>query len=185
MHIWKHFRTVTHHRWLVMLGCFRVGLYRQGLTHDLSKYSPVEFLNGAKYYQGDRSPNSAERRDKGISEAWIHHKGRNPHHYEYWTDLDVNDRFKYVSVPIPRKYLVEMIMDRRAASMTYKGNAYTDASPLEYHQQSYEQHLMHPDTCRQLGYILTMLRDKGEKETFHYLKHSVLAGKPFPWEEET
>ena len=183
MHFWKHLKTVTHHRRLVRQGCFRVGLYRQGLLHDLSKFSPVEFLNGAKYYQGDRSPNSAERKDKGISEAWIHHKGRNPHHYEYWTDLDVNDRFHYVSVPIPRNYLVEMIMDRRAASMTYKKEKYTDASPMEYHEQSYEQYLMHPETRRQLEFLLAMLRDEGEKATFHYLKHSVLAGKPFPWEE--
>ena len=184
MQLWKHFKTVTHHRRLVRQGCFRVGLYKQGLMHDLSKFSPVEFLNGAKYYQGDRSPNSAERLDKGISEAWIHHKGRNPHHYEYWTDLDVNDRLRYVSVPIPRKYLVEMIMDRRAACMTYKGKDYTDASPLEYHQRSYEKNLMHPATCRQLEFILTMLRDAGEEATFRYLKEHVLAGRPFPWEEE-
>ena len=37
MQPWKHFKTITHHKWLVLLGCFRVGLYRQGLTHDLSK----------------------------------------------------------------------------------------------------------------------------------------------------
>lgn len=35
-----HFRTITHHRHLVFLGCLRVGLIRQGLLHDLSKYSP-------------------------------------------------------------------------------------------------------------------------------------------------
>ena len=43
---WKHFRTITYHKYLVMKGCFAVGLYRQGLTHDLSKYSPTEFLVG-------------------------------------------------------------------------------------------------------------------------------------------
>ena len=56
---WQHFKAITKHRWLVMLGCFRVGLYRQGLTHDLSKYSPTEFWTGARYYQGNRSPNAA------------------------------------------------------------------------------------------------------------------------------
>ena len=77
---WQHFKTITHHRLLVMLGCFRVGLYRQGLTHDLSKYSPAEFWQGAKYYQGTRSPNTAEREENGYSLAWMHHKGRNRHH---------------------------------------------------------------------------------------------------------
>ena len=80
MKAWQHFCTITHHRLLVMAGCFRVGLIRQGLTHDLSKYSPVEFRNGVKYYQGTRSPNAAEREDKGGAEAWRQHKGRNRHH---------------------------------------------------------------------------------------------------------
>ena len=62
---WKHFVTITHHRMVVMAGCFRIGLFWQGLTHDLSKYSRVEFWNGARYYQGTHSPNTAEREDKG------------------------------------------------------------------------------------------------------------------------
>ena len=83
---WKHLKTINHHKMLVMKGCFRVGLYKQGLLHDLSKYMPSEFLVGCKYYQGDVSPNNAEREDRGYSSAWLHHKGRNKHHYEYWID---------------------------------------------------------------------------------------------------
>jgi len=131
MKAWQHFKTITRHRLIVMAGCFRVGLYWQGLTHDLSKYSPTEFRVGAQYYQGNKSPNGAERKDKGYSTAWIHHKGRNKHHYEYWTDLN-RETERYESVPMPRKYLVEMIMDRRAACMTYQGAAYTDASAWVY-----------------------------------------------------
>ena len=77
MNIWKHFKTITHHKILVAKGCFKVGLYKQGLLHDMSKYSPTEFWVGAKYYQGTRSPNNAEREDIGYSSAWLHHKGRN------------------------------------------------------------------------------------------------------------
>ena len=183
MKAWRHFKTITKHRILVMKGCFRVGLYRQGLAHDLSKYSPTEFLVGAKYYQGTRSPNAAEREDKGYSEAWMHHKGRNKHHFEYWTDLDPVTR-TYQPVPMPRRYLVESIMDRRAACMTYQGGQYTDASPWEYFDRSREKNLMHPTTKREMGYILEMLRDRGEEETFRYLKTEILRGKPFPWEEE-
>lgn len=181
MQAWRHFKTITHHRMLVMRGCFCVGLYWQGLTHDLSKYSPTEFMVGAKYYQGNRSPNGAEREDKGYSEAWIHHKGRNRHHWEYWTDMLPATK-RYDPVPVPRKYLAEMIMDRIAASKTYQGSAYTDASPLNYLLSSREQNLMHPQTRQELEYILTMLRDHGEKTTFSYIKHELLRGKPFPWE---
>ena len=89
----------------------------------------------------------------------------------------------YESIPMPRKYLVEMVMDRRAACMTYQGKAYKDSSALEYFMRSRERELMHPQTRKELGYILTMLAEKGEKQTFRYLKETVLAGKPFPWEE--
>ena len=78
----EHLKTINHHRFLVMKACFRVGLYRQGLLHDLSKYSPAEFLVGVRYFQGNRSPNDAERLDRGYSSARLHHKGRNKHHLE-------------------------------------------------------------------------------------------------------
>ena len=183
MKAWKHLKTITHHKLLVMEGCFRVGLIAQGLLHDLSKYGPAEFLTGVRYYQGTRSPNAAEREDKGYSEAWMHHKGRNKHHYEYWTDLSLQTR-KYESVHMPRKYLVEMIMDRRAACMTYEGKNYTPGSALRYYLGSKERYLMHPDTQQELEFLLTMLRDEGEEKTFRYLKENVLGGKPFPWEEK-
>lgn len=182
MNAWHHFVTITRHRWLVRQGCFRVGLYWQGLTHDLSKYSPTEFRVGVKYFQGDKSPNGAERNDKGFSEAWMHHKGRNKHHYEYWTDMSPVTR-NYDAVPMPRKYLVEMVMDRRAACMVYQGKNYTDGSALEYFMKSRERVLMHPKTRMELEYILTMLRDQGEAQVFRYLKEETLQGKPFPWEK--
>ena len=84
MHPWLHFKTITRHKLLVMKYCFRIGLYKQGLLHDLSKYSPTEFLVGCRYYQGTRSPNNAEREDIGVSTSWLHHKGRNKHHFEHW-----------------------------------------------------------------------------------------------------
>lgn len=179
---WQHFKTITKHHFLVQDGCFRVGLYWQGLIHDASKLSPTEFWRGAKYFQGTRSPNAAERELKGYSEAWMHHKGRNKHHYEYWSDLSpVTGR--YESVEMPRRYLVEMVMDRRAACMTYQGKNYTPGSALTYYEKSRERLLMHPNTQRQLEYILTMLRDEGEEKTFRYIREEVLPGKPFPWEK--
>ncbi len=183
MKFFQHLKTVNRHRRLVRQGCFRVGLYWQGLTHDLSKYSPTEFMVGARLWQGTRSPNASEREQKGYSEAWMHHKGRNRHHYEYWTDMSPVT-WCYEPVQMPRKYLVEMVMDRRAACMTYQGKDYTDGSALAYFLKSRERELMHEETKRQLEYLLTMLKEQGERDTFSYLKNSVLGGSPFPWEEE-
>lgn len=175
MHAWAHFKTITHHRHLVRKGCFRVGLYRQGLLHDLSKYSPSEFLVGAKYYQGTRSPNNAEREDIGFSSAWLHHKGRNRHHYEYWIDYSLKaGPGGMLPCPMPDKYIAEMIMDRIAACKTYQGKDYTDKSPLDYYLQGRDPAPLHPYTRKNLEFLLRMLAEKGEDKTFYYIKYIFL-----------
>lgn len=128
MNVWGHFKTITSHKLLVMKYCFKVGLYRQGLLHDLSKYSPTEFLVGAKYYQGTRSPNNAEREETGLSTSWLHHKGRNKHHFEYWYDFN-----SPIKTPIiPYKYVVELICDNIAASKVYLKDKWALNSQLNY-----------------------------------------------------
>lgn len=170
---WNHFRTITRHKWEVMKNCFRLGLYRQGLLHDLSKYSPTEFKVGAAYFQGSRSPNAAEREALGYSTAWMHHKGRNKHHFEYWTDVS-RDKTRMVGVKMPPRYLAEMFADRVAASKIYKGKDYTDRTSLEYLLKGKDRMLMHPETYRELRFLLTMLAEKGETKTFRYIRKKTL-----------
>lgn len=171
-----HFKTITHHKLLVMGYCFRVGLIRQGLMHDMSKYSPTEFLVGAKYYSGTRSPNASEREELGYSTAWMHHKGRNRHHLEYWTDYGVGTP-NMEGQPMPTKYMVELCLDRIAACRVYNGDRYTDRDPLDYLEKSRDSRLMHPKTQAQVVEILTMLSEKGEKETLRYIRQVVLKEK--------
>lgn len=178
MHPWKHFKTITYHKILVMKNCFRVGLYWQGLTHDLSKYSPAEFFVGAKYYQGNRSPNNAEREDQGYSAAWLHHKGRNRHHYEYWIDYSTKAiRGGMAPVKMPVKYVVEMMMDRIAASRVYNKDRYQDSFPLAYFQNGKETAPIHEETKVFLEMLLTMLAKEGEEKTFRYIKKEILHKK--------
>lgn len=174
MHPIRHFRTITHHRHLVMRYCFRLGLYRQGLCHDLSKYAPAEFLPGCKYYLGYRSPNDAERMDKGYSEAWMHHKGRNKHHPEYWTDFSPVGGEKIMAAEMPKRYVAEMFCDRLAACKTYHGKDYSDADPYEYFTRSLPHILIHPNTAALLESMLLKLKDEGEEATFRYIKNNVL-----------
>ena len=169
-----HFRTITQHRHLVMRYCFRLGLYRQGLAHDLSKYSPTEFLRGCKYYQGYRSPNDAERRDKGYSLAWMHHKGRNKHHPEYWTDFSRVPGEKIQAVEMPKRYVAEMFCDRIAACRIYNGENYTNADPYDYYVRSIPHLFLHPETAALLEKMLAMLKDEGEEAAFRYIKEDVL-----------
>lgn len=171
----KHFKTITHHRHLVMKYCFKAGMYKQGLLHDLSKYSPSEFFVGAKYYLGTRSPNDAERRDIGYSSAWLHHKGRNKHHYEHWTDYIVGSpRGTVGPVPMPKKYIAEMFCDRVAACRTYHRDEYQPTMPLEYYNGAKDHMLIHPDTKADLEMLLNMCFEKGEDATLQYIKKEYL-----------
>ena len=170
----SHLRTINHHKLLVMKHCFRVGLYRQGLLHDLSKYSPVEFSAGAQYYQGDRSPNEIERKERGYSAAWLHHKGRNKHHLEYWIDYDPGPGHRMTGMEMPVNYVAEMFCDRVAASKTYRGKAYRDSDPLDYYLASRDHYLIHPNTRALLERLLGMLAEEGEDRTFAYIRREVL-----------
>lgn len=174
--VWGHFCTITFHKLRVMKNCFCVGLYLQGLLHDLSKYSPEEFIPGVIYYQGDRSPNAAEREDKGYSRAWLHHKGRNKHHYEYWIDFTMDPVEGLVGHEMPLNYVIEMVMDRIAASKTYKGKEYTDASPWEYYSHAKDYMVIAPKTRSLLERLLLMLKAEGERKTFAYMRKLLKKG---------
>ena len=168
----KHFCTITRHRNKVIVHCFKVGIGFQGLFHDLSKYSPTEFFTSAKYYTGHRSPTELEREDVGYSKVWMHHKGRNKHHFEYWNDVDPVTK-EYRSVPMPKRYVAEMFCDRIAASKVYKGKAYTDASPYEYFSQGRGKKIMHPETVEIIERWLILLRYEGEDAAFKKIRREL------------
>ena len=176
LNAWRHFRTITEHKLLVMRECFQVGLYRQGLLHDLSKYSWEEFSTGVRYYQGNRSPNAAEKEVLGYSGAWHRHKGRNKHHFEYWIDFAPDKSQGLIGNKMPLKYVIEMVMDRIAASKVYKGKDYNDGCPWEYYCRSKEVIVIHPETKRLLEKLLLMLKDRGEAYTFAYIRKLLKKG---------
>ncbi len=169
MNVLGHFTTITRHKMLVMKYCFACGLYKQGLAHDLSKYTPTEFIPGCIYYQGDHSPNEAERKAKGYTSAWLHHKGHNRHHLEYWIDYGLG-KDKMIGMKIPLRYICEMVCDRIAASQVYLGDKYTDASAWEYYQRSRDHYILNPESRAMLEKLLKMVRDKGQDATFAYMK---------------
>lgn len=172
MHPVKHFRTITEHRHLVCRYCIRLGLIRQGLLHDLSKYAPMEFWRGAKYYQGNRSPNDAERRQNGVSMAWMHHKGRNRHHFEYWIDYIINEdgTVGFGGNKMPKRYVAEMFCDRIAACRIYLGDKYTDSAAYDYFVRARKWTMMHPDTSAALEKMLKVMKDEGEDAAFSYVR---------------
>ena len=158
--------TITRHRHKVMYHFLRCGILWQGMRHDLSKYSPTEFLPGARFYLGDRSPTEGERREYGYSKAWMHHKGRNKHHWEYWLDFGVDGIY---ACKMPTNYVIEMFCDRVAASMIYQKEKYTDSSALEYYENGRGKILIHPETDALIHHLLKYLSEHGLDQTIHYI----------------
>lgn len=167
-----HFLTITRHRHRVIAHCAKAGILRQGWKHDLSKYSPVEFIPGVRYYTGKCSPNEGEREDKGYSVAWMHHKGRNRHHFEYWVDYNL-ETHRNEPVEMPYNYVAEMFCDRLAASKIYNGKKYKQTDPLAYFQRRKPHRSIHLKTSDELEKLLIMNAEKGEDETFRYIRKRI------------
>lgn len=164
-----HLRTITKHRYTVIYHSFKAGIPHRGLLHDLSKYAPCEFFSGVKYYAKIRSPNEKEREVKGYSAAWLHHKGRNRHHFEYWTDYNPKEK-RVMPVKMPIVFVKEMFCDRVAASKIYQGENYTETHPIEYFRRGKKNRFIHPETSDLIESWLLMLSEKGEKETFRHIR---------------
>ena len=148
---WKHFKTITIHKWYVMLVCFRCGLYWQGLTHDLSKYSLTEFFASGKYFQGDKSPIDIEKVKNGYSLAWQNHKAKNKHHWQYWTDFQDGWVF---ALPMPTKYLIEMVCDWVGAGKAYNKGTWTIDTLKDWYQNNKEKMFLHEVTRYRIEAII-------------------------------
>ena len=144
--IFKHIKVILKHKWIVFKFCCKAGIPWRGIVHDLSKFSPTEFIESVKYYQGYRSPIMAVKEDKGYSESWLHHKGRNKHHTDYWIDLNAPEK-----TPImPYKYVVEMLCDKLSAGIVYKGKDWRKEYQLEYWEQKEKNKLLMNDKIKDL-----------------------------------
>ena len=155
--IFCHFSLVMRHKHRVFINCAKCGLLWRGLVHDLSKFSPAEFFESCKYYHGKRSPIGVCREHIGMSHAWLHHKGRNKHHIEYWLDPECE-----VTPAMPYKYAVECVCDKLAATRTYLGRDYTDDKPL-WHWEKYGSKVDgNPKTMAFLTAVFEDVRDMGE-----------------------
>ena len=155
-----HFKKICIHKYWVGKYCFRMGLYWQGITHDLSKFSPVEFFESVKYYQGTRSPIDACKEVNGYSMGWFHHRGRNPHHYEYW-----QDNFDKGGEPVlmPKKYAIEMLCDYLGAAKAYTGENFTMTSEWNWWINKKSKGIaMHPNTIKFIDICLESAKDFGE-----------------------
>ena len=162
-----HLKTVTKHKYWVWYYMRKCGKGWRGLWHDMSKFSPTEFWESVKYYSGTRSPIDACKEDKGVSMAWMHHKGRNPHHYEYWMDnFDKGGEPK----EMPWKYKVEMICDYLAAGRAYMGKNFSYKAEYEWWLKKLESPRRQHEKDKE--FVTNVLRQLAFEEEMGGFKHA-------------
>lgn len=155
----RHLKTVCRHKYWVFYYCCKAGMPVRGLLHDMSKFSPVEFFEGVKYYQGHRSPIDACKEENGYSKGWLHHKARNKHHFDYW--IDKNENGEWYPIQMPYKYAVEMVCDYLAAGRTYMGKDFSYAAEYEWWKHNNHKELMHFLTRTFVEYTLDAISKYG------------------------
>ena len=166
----KHFKVITKHRWEVFKECCHCGIPWRGFTHDLSKYSHIEFSASAKHFQGGKkSPISAEKKETGYSMAWQHHQNHNPHHWEYWIDFDRNGNPR--ACKMPYKYVVEMVCDWIGAGKVYGGGKWTQKEPLTHYKNHRKGRHFHPETEALCKFFLTTIAYMGLERFYKYAKN--------------
>lgn len=170
---WKHLSTICRHKKEVLKECWACGIGWQGLIHDLSKFGPTEFVSSARYFQGNRSPIEAEKEEIGYSKAWLHHKGHNKHHWEYWTDFA--DDGTIIANKIPTKYVIEMMCDWIGAGKVYSKDKWTTNTPYDYYLKVRQGRYFHPDTEALLLNCLDIIKNDG-LDAYHKFAKSVIRG---------
>ena len=168
-----HTDTILTHINIVKDLCYQMGIPELGQSHDVSKFSPDEF-EIYTYANGKKSPHDIARDKLGVSPSWIHHKARNPHHWEYWTDFNSatpneDGTFTIICkcVKMPYERIIEMFCDFVAAGKVYTKDAWTVNTPLDYWTNNCEgQRAMHKDSEKLIKLLLNTLAEKDSLDDF-------------------
>lgn len=171
----KYLKTVHIHRKYVRKMCWKMGIFWQGLVHDMSKYSPQE-LWMCRYWTGKGSPHQACREVLGYSPSWIHHYHRNKHHYQFWWDEDENGNI--IPMKMPYKYVIENFCDMVGASKAYnqgkcKSGKWTPQMVYDYWVEKCEgKRIMHNESLYLIRKLIWNLREKGEEGFIAWYRHA-------------
>lgn len=169
----KYFITICKHKWFVFKECFACGIVWQGIIHDMSKFGKTEFFSSAKYFCEDKSPHYGDAAENGYSLAWLHHKGHNKHHWEFWTDFNEEDGSIKVN-KIPYKYVVEMVCDWVGAGKVYSKDKWTNSSPIEYYYKVRKGRHFNKKTETLIVHFLRVIENEGLEEFHKQAKSELL-----------
>ena len=107
--------------------------------------------------------------------GWLHHKGRNPHHWEYWLDNGDAAQHGVKPVRMPVNYVVEMFCDRVAATMVYRGENFDFTAPLDYYNKTRFYYIINEKPDYIIKDMLSHLAKTNLDETIKYIKKTYLS----------
>jgi hypothetical protein len=154
-----YFYYILEHKWNVLIECFKMGMILHGITHDLSKFLPSEFISYARFFHAkDRTKTykTSDEQDPNFLMGWCLHQKRNKHHWNYWVCVTRKDEIS--PIPMPMKYVKQMIADWRGMSRKFAGNA------RDYYLKNRDSIILHSDTTRIVEALLGVVFTKEEIE---------------------
>jgi len=127
----KFLWSLLRHKWFVLLGCKKMKVpFYLWIWHDISKFNMIEFIPYARQFRNrDGSKRNVRNKDGSYDpaeqavefrRAWLHHQ-RNKHHWQAW--CVIGDGGKLDALPMPEKYVREMIADWIGAGMAYNNRS--------------------------------------------------------------
>lgn len=152
---------LLRHKWHVFHACIALDVpFWQALIHDWSKFRPSEFIAYASFFHGEEiifkgyyDPGGNELLDMGRN----FHQNRNPHHWQYWVFLCERCEPRPRPLPMPERYVREMVADWVGAGRAQEGQA--DATG--WYARNRERILLHPETRCLVEQVLSEARQKG------------------------
>lgn len=140
---WEYFKYIIGHKWNVGIECIKTGLYLHAITHDLSKFLPSEFIPYAKFFFSKnraKGYKQSDENDPNFQAGWNRHQKRNKHHWNYWVSVTRKDEI--IPIPMPEKYVKQMICDWRGMSRKFGGTT------IDYFISNREKMILHEETIK-------------------------------------
>lgn len=169
---WQYLKYVLRHKYYVALFLldqqFTLGNLYRAIVHDLSKFRPSEWNPYANFFYGQNAGKKPEEianlerisfnlgiprksRDEERAEfntAWLHHQKRNKHHWQYW--MMTFDHGGTICLPMPEKYIQEMIADWHSAGFCITGKH----EYKEWYRKQQNKIQFHPETRKRVDSLL-------------------------------
>ena len=138
----QYLRYVLRHKWHVFVGCMALGVpLHQAIIHDWVKFLPIEWFAYVRQFYGHKPDEREERLTESMGifirtraeikadfdAAWNHHQKTQPHHWQYWVLVTDSDEPRLRAIPIPQRFVLEMVADWYGAGMAITGKAEMEA----------------------------------------------------------